>query len=127
LEIQDIENAQRPVRGISWKARIDLALGAVLLLAVAWCHYEAALERKEAILRYGHNVDSGAYIAILGTLFLFPFGLMFLAAGIGLWRRWRIARVLHWMVWIAVLGVIVVFFRFFLFTGMMTTESLRAR
>lgn len=72
----------RAARRPSWKARIDLALGVIFLCGLAWCFHEAELERRETILRYGYDVDSGAYLETAGTIFLLPIGLMFLVAGL---------------------------------------------
>ncbi len=114
-------------RRVSWTARIDLGLGTVFLLGLAWSFHEAGIERRQDLQRYGHVVDSGAYISLVGVLFLLPMGLLFLLAGIGLWRGWRPARFLHWMAVIATVLLVVVGYRILLFAFMMTMESLRSR
>jgi uncharacterized membrane protein len=117
----------REQRRISWKARIDLALGAILLGGLFWSFHESALERQEAIQRYGHTVDAGAYVALIGMLFLLPMGLLFLTAGIGLWRGWRIARFLHWLAVIASVLLVVLGYRVLLFSFLITMDFLRHR
>jgi len=116
-----------PDRRIPWKAWVDLALGLIFLCGLFWTNHESALERQEALQRYGHVVDAGAYVGLVGVLFLLPMGLLFLIAGIGLWRGWRIARFLHWIAVIVAVLLIVIGHRFLLFSFLMTMGSLRGR
>jgi hypothetical protein len=75
-------------------ARVDLLVGTLLVLAAAALFITGLLEVRATIARYGSNVDSGVYHAIL-AFYLGPIGLLLLIAAFGLRRHRPWGRVAH--------------------------------
>lgn len=75
-------------------AWIDLVAGMVLLALCVVSFRQADLAAAQAAARYGHNVDSGAYLRLL-ALYLTPVAATFLLASVANFRGMRIGATLH--------------------------------
>ena len=76
------------------------AAGAALFVAgFFWSQYAARVAAEEAIREYGHNVDSGAYLVIIGTLYFLPSAVIFALASIAMFRAWRFRPAYHLIAW----------------------------
>jgi len=75
-------------------------LGAALFLAgFFWSRYAAEAAAAQAVRDYGHNVDSGAYLLIIGTLYFLPAAFIFAAASFAMFRGWHFRWVFHLVAW----------------------------
>jgi hypothetical protein len=73
-----------------WLAGVNWALAALTVAAIAWCFHLARQAAEDTVRRYGHNVDSGAYVALFAIIFLVPPAILFTLAGLAFWRSWRV-------------------------------------
>jgi hypothetical protein len=64
-----------------------------------WSRHAARLAAEQAIRDYGHNVDSGAYLSIIGTLYFLPAAVIFAIASIAMFSAWRFRLAFHLAVW----------------------------
>ena len=74
-------------------ALVALILCLGFLMALLYARYLA----QDAIVRFGKNVDSGAYLSAFSWLFLLPGAALFAIAALSLLRGWRAGRYLHWL------------------------------
>lgn len=74
----------RKIATINWV----LALGC--WIALGWCFHAGHKAAGEAVRTYGHNVDSGALIILLGIVYLVPASILLALAGAAFWKSWRI-------------------------------------
>jgi hypothetical protein len=81
------------------RAWVDLAACAGFALLFALSVRESRLAAEEAVRLYGRNVDSGAYIYLLGLYHFVPAAILFLIAAVALFQRWRLSRFLHGLAW----------------------------
>lgn len=89
-----------PVRSLSRRFGRLYAIGAALFAAgFFWSRYAARAAAEDAIREYGRNVDSGAYIAVFGTLYFLPAAFIFALTAIAMLRAWRFRPAFHLVAW----------------------------
>jgi hypothetical protein len=64
-----------------------------------WTRHAARVAVEEAIRDYGHNVDSGAWLATIGSLYFLPAAFIFSVASIAMFRAWRFRPAFHLIAW----------------------------
>jgi hypothetical protein len=76
------------------------AIAAVLFAAgFLWFRHTAGVAAEEAIRDYGHNIDSGAWLAIIGTLYLLPAAIICAVTSVAMFRGWRFGLAFHLITW----------------------------
>src|SRR5262245_5227514 len=85
-------------------ARIDIILAFLYTSVFAGLLHASHEAAADAVRRYGRNVDSGPLEFLAAVIYFAPVALLFGAAAVCLWRRWRIRWYVHW---IAVAGAVV--------------------
>jgi len=80
---------------MSGTAKTDAAVALLFAALCGWSLYAANEAAADAVRRYGHNVDSGAYVFFLGLFYFAPLALLFSAAAFAHFRNWRFGKWVH--------------------------------
>jgi hypothetical protein len=83
-----------------WLVWLNLLFAGLASAGFLSCYYVAHRAAEEAVRRYGHNVDSGALVALVGWFFFLPAALLSALAAIAFWRGWW----LRWLIEAAALA-----------------------
>jgi len=77
-------------------AKVDAVAAVIFTALFGWSVHASHQAAEDAIQRYGHNVDSGAVQAMVGTCYFAPLAILFVLAAVLQWRGWRIGRYVHY-------------------------------
>ena len=77
---------QRIERAVAW---LDILLLVVTAFGASWFMYASNEAAKEAARIYGHNIDAGAIESVAAFIYFIPNALLFFAASLSMWWRWR--------------------------------------
>ena len=91
-------------------ARVDLAVGTLVLALGTWLVAEPSRVARSAAATGRPMVDEGSMLPAGGMLIFLPIGALLVAAGIGLWRHRPWGRVVHYVAifWPFLLGAIII-------------------
>jgi len=78
-------------------AWIDAAVALLFVVGIAFLVHGSRRMAEDAVLRYGHNVDSGSYLLVGAALFFAPSVVAFGAAAVWLGRGWDGRWIMHWL------------------------------
>jgi hypothetical protein len=79
--------------------RLYVIAAALFAAGFFWARHAAQVAAEEAIREYGHNVDSGAYLAVIGALYFLPAAFIFAVASVAMFRAWRFRPAFHFAAW----------------------------
>lgn len=96
------------IRALS-SEQTDATVAIVLACLSFWALYAANEAAVDAARRYGHNIDSGAALILVGESYLAPLALLFVFSAFIQWRKWRLGSVVRWLaIAVALVPILVV-------------------
>jgi hypothetical protein len=79
--------------------RLYAIAAALFAVGFIWSRYAAQAAAEQAIRDYGHNVDSGAYLLLIGATYFLPAAVIFAIASTAMFRAWQFKLLFHLAAW----------------------------